>query len=145
MPNIIPTKMAKNFSPESPTVNMIGKGTGIKGDIKSDGDFRIDGTLNGSIHSNGKIVVGQTGIIEGEIVCQNADISGAVKASIKVKELLSLKATSKVNGDIFTGKLAIEPGAKFTGTCNMGEDERSSYPRLENDDVQSKEKEKVLG
>lgn len=137
--------MAKNFSPEAPTVNMVGKGTGIKGDIRSDGDFRIDGTLTGSIQSNGKIVVGQTGVIEGEVICQNADISGMVKASIKVKELLSLKSTSIINGDIYTGKLAIEPGARFTGTCNMGDDEKPRLPRMEADDATAPEKEKVIG
>lgn len=135
--------MAKNFSPEAPTVNMVGKGTGIKGDIKSDGDFRIDGTLNGSIQSNGKIVVGQSGFIEGELVCQNADISGEVKATIRVKELLSLKATSKVNGEIYTGKLAIEPGARFTGTCNMGEDDKTRLPRTETKDATAQEREKI--
>jgi cytoskeletal protein CcmA (bactofilin family) len=137
--------MAKNFPQEAPTVNMIGKGTGIKGDIKSDGDFRIDGTLTGSVHSNGKIVVGQTGIIDGELTCQNADISGAVKASIRVKDLLSLKATSKVTGDIVTSKLAIEPGAKFTGTCTMSEEERPAAPRFEQKDAHPKEQEKVAG
>ena len=137
--------MAKNITMETPTINMIGKGTIIKGDIKSDGDFRIDGTLNGSINSNGKIVVGQTGIIEGEINCQNADISGAVKATIKVRELLSLKSSSRVNGEVYTGKLAIEPGAKFTGTCNMGEEKPAQPNRIEEKDGSFKEKEKVLG
>ena len=112
--------MAKNIINETPAVNMIGKGTSIKGDIRSDGDFRVDGTLTGSIQSNGKIVVGVSGSIEGDITCQNADISGDVKAHIKVTELLSLKANAVVSGDILTNKLAIEPGAVFTGACKMG-------------------------
>jgi cytoskeletal protein CcmA (bactofilin family) len=136
--------MAKTITNETPTVNVIGKGTSMKGDVRSDGDFRIDGNLNGSIHSTGKIVVGNTGSIEGEINCQNADISGVVKATIKVKELLSLKATCKVNGDIHTNKLAIEPGAVFTGTCNMGT-ESEVAPRPETKYGSVKEKEKVLG
>ena len=123
---------------------MIGKGTSIKGDVKSDGDFRIEGNLNGSIQSTGKIVVGTTGTIEGEINCQNADISGNVKATIRVKELLSLKATCKVRGDVHTNKLAIEPGAVFTGTCNMGE-ETGITPKPELKNGPLKEKEKVLG
>jgi cytoskeletal protein CcmA (bactofilin family) len=136
--------MAKIITNETPTVNMIGKGTSIKGDVRSDGDFRIDGNLNGSIHSTGKIVVGSTGQIEGEINCQNADISGVVKATIKVKELLSLKATCKVNGDVHTDKLAIEPGAIFTGTCSMGENEKIT-PKPEMTHGPVKEKEKILG
>ncbi len=136
--------MAKNLTYETPTVNMIGKGTSIKGDIRSDGDFRIDGILLGSIQSNGKIVVGPTGSIEGQIICQNADISGNVKATIKVAELLSFKATSRINGDINTSKLAIEPGAKFTGTCTMV-DESSTRPNAEIRNEPVKEKEKVTG
>jgi cytoskeletal protein CcmA (bactofilin family) len=136
--------MAKTITNETPTVNMIGKGTSIKGDVKSDGDFRIDGNLNGSITSTGKIVVGNTGSIDGQITCQNADISGVVKATIKVKELLSLKATCKVNGDVHTNKLAIEPGAIFTGTCNMGDDAELS-PVPDTKYGSTKEKEKILG
>ena len=111
--------MAKTNVIETPAINMIGKGTSIKGDISSNGDFRIDGSLTGTIKSDGKIVVGVTGSIDGEVVCQNADISGSVNASIEVTELLSLKSTSVVKGDIVTDKLAIEPGAKFSGTCSM--------------------------
>jgi len=138
--------MAKTIISETPAVNMIGKGTSIKGDIRSDGDFRVDGILHGSIQSNGKIVVGVSGSIDGDITCQNADISGQVKAVIKVKELLSLKSTSKVTGEVHTSKLAIEPGAKFSGTCNM-EDEAEIRAMKENQANGSitKEKEKITG
>lgn len=113
--------MAKNNIVETPTVNTIGKGTSIKGDVRSNGDFRIDGELKGSIHSDGKIVIGASGMVDGEINCLNADISGTVKANINVRELLSLKSSCNVNGDIVTNKLAIEPGARFSGTCSMDE------------------------
>jgi cytoskeletal protein CcmA (bactofilin family) len=103
----------------SPSINFLANGTSMAGEIKSNGDFRIDGTLEGSISSKGKIVVGSSGKVKGEIVCQNADISGDIKAKIVVHELLTLKSTAVLNGDIFTKKLAIEPGAYFTGTCNM--------------------------
>jgi cytoskeletal protein CcmA (bactofilin family) len=112
--------MSKIIPSETPSVNIIGNGTDIKGDIKSNGDLRIDGFIKGTIKASGKVVVGSTGRVEGEINCQNADISGEVKAHIKVSELLSLKANAIVSGDIFTNKLAIEPGAVFTGACKMG-------------------------
>lgn len=105
----------------SPTLNFLGSGTTIDGDIQSTGDFRIDGNLKGSINSRGKVVVGSSGRIDGDVVCQNADISGTIQAKLIVHELLILKASAIVHGDILTSKLAIEPGAKFTGTCNMGE------------------------
>jgi cytoskeletal protein CcmA (bactofilin family) len=111
--------MSKNREPEIPVINILGPGAMVKGEIQVNGDFRIDGTLHGLIQCKGKIVVGPTGKIEGEIQCQNADFSGEVKATVKVSELLTLKETAQFNGDIITGKLAIEPGARFSGTCNM--------------------------
>lgn len=111
--------MAKNREPEMPAINIMGAGTVIKGEINVNGDFRVDGALIGNIQCKGKIVVGETGRIEGEIICQSADFSGDVKATVKVSELLTLKETAKFSGDITTGKLAIEPGAKFSGTCKM--------------------------
>ena len=102
-----------------PTINILGPGAFVKGEIQVNGDFRIDGTLNGAIQCKGKIVVGPTGKIEGVIQCQNADFSGEVTATVIVSELLTLKETARFSGDITTGKLAIEPGAKFSGTCTM--------------------------
>ena len=111
--------MAKNTEIESPSINLLGTGTVVKGNITSNGDFRIDGSLVGSIQSKGKVVVGPTGSVEGEIICQNADFSGNIKAQVSVTELLTLKSTSKLIGDIKTTKLAIEPGAMFSGSCKM--------------------------
>ena len=101
-------------------VNMIGAGTIITGDIVSKGDIRVDGTLKGSVNTEGKVVLGSKGIIEGDVICKDADISGLIKAKITVSQLLSLKTTAKLNGDIITDKLSIEPGATFSGSCSMG-------------------------
>ena len=101
-------------------VNMIGTGTTINGDIQSKGDIRVDGTLKGSVTTEGKVVLGRDGVIEGDVVCKNADVSGILKAKITVSQLLSLKTSAKLNGDITTSKLSIEPGAEFTGSCSMG-------------------------
>ena len=101
-------------------VNMIGAGTVITGDIQSNGDIRVDGTLKGSVNTTGKVVLGKEGVIEGDVVCNDADISGVIKAKISVSQLLSLKSTAKLSGDIITNKLSIEPGASFTGSCSMG-------------------------
>ena len=109
-----------NKSEHSSAVNMIGAGTVITGDITSKGDIRVDGALNGSVKTEGKVVLGQDGVIEGDVVCRDADIAGTLKAKITVSQLLTLKASAKLNGDIITNKLAIEPGASFTGSCSMG-------------------------
>lgn len=112
--------MAKNNIPEAPpSANLIQSGTSITGDIESNGNIRIDGSLIGTVIAGGKVILGSTGSVDGEIKCINADVEGRVKGTIQVKELLSLKATAVVTGELFTAKLAIEPGARFTGTCTM--------------------------
>jgi cytoskeletal protein CcmA (bactofilin family) len=100
--------------------NQILQGTSINGEINSTNDIRIDGILVGTLICKGKLVLGPAGKIEGNVTCQTADISGSIKGNISVSELLTLKATAIIEGDIVTQKLAVEPGANFTGSCSMG-------------------------
>lgn len=112
--------MAKTNEQISKEVNRIVEGTVIEGQIKANGDIRIDGTITGSIDAKGKVIVGPNGTVDGDIVCQSADVYGKLKVKITVAELLYLKSTAKLSGDIITDKLAIDPGAVFAGTCSMG-------------------------
>jgi len=122
--------MAKiNIEADTKVINLIAKGTKITGDIISEGDIRIDGELKGNITCKGRLVVGNSGNITGEIKCNTSEISGAVKGKISISELLALKATSKVTGDIATGKLSIEPGAVFSGSCKMGSETKPDENR----------------
>jgi cytoskeletal protein CcmA (bactofilin family) len=114
---------------ESPVRNLIGTGTVIKGDIESNGDIRIDGQLIGSIKSNGKVTIGQTGTLEGDITCKQAEIAGNVKGIITTEELTSLKATAKLEVDLTTKQLLIEVGAQFTGKCVMGQQSTIAMPK----------------
>tara|TARA_R110000868_G_scaffold387132_4_gene655657 strand:- start:252 stop:683 length:432 start_codon:yes stop_codon:yes gene_type:complete len=100
--------------------NHINSDTVIEGSIKAKGNLRIDGKLTGTLECQGRVVIGASGSVEGEIRCENAEIEGSIKANVVVSELLSLKTTAKVQGDIVTKKLAIEPGASFSGSCSMG-------------------------
>ena len=100
-------------------INTITVGTSIKGDIQANGDFRLDGTLEGNITLTGKLVIGEQGRIVGNVVCQNANVIGIIDGNLSVKEFLTLYSTSKVRGDIVANKRAVEPGAYFTGTCHM--------------------------
>lgn len=102
------------------SINIISEGTTIKGDINANGDTRIDGELIGNISSKGKLVVGPNGKIEGEIRCNNVEVSGFIKGKVTITELLIMKSSSKIEGDIIAGKLSVEPGATFSGTCAMG-------------------------
>ena len=121
----------KNNSTDPGSVNLIGGGTKIIGDINSSGDIRIDGHLIGNISTNGKFVLGQNGVVEGNISSTNADISGEVKGKLNVNETLSLKKSARVSGDIITGKLVIESGALFNGNCNMGAKVKNMHPATE--------------
>lgn len=111
--------MAKIPTSETPSANLIQSDTYITGDIFSGGNIRIDGVLKGTLRCLGKMILGPTGRMEGELLAQNADLEGKITGNVLVAELLSLKATAEINGDITSNKLAIEPGARFTGACNM--------------------------
>lgn len=117
-------KSKSEISGEAPApgtggATIIAAGTSLKGDINSNGDIRIDGTLQGNIQCTAKVVIGSNGKVEGDITGQQADIMGTVTGTIKVKELLQLKGGSQVSGNIYAGKLQIEPSANFNGQCHM--------------------------
>ena len=117
--------MAKYNETDNTTINLISNGTDITGDVKSNGDIRIDGSLTGNLSTKGKVVIGPTGRISGEVNCKNSEVSGIIEGKIIVGQLLNLKASSKILGDIVTSKLAIEPGARFTGTCKMSDNDNN--------------------
>ncbi len=100
--------------------NVIGKGTTIEGNLDTSGNIRIEGKIVGNIKSRQKIALGMGSQVEGNVSAQNADIEGNVKGKIEIQEILVLKATAVITGDIVTGKLVIEPGATFNGSCKMG-------------------------
>ncbi|MBX2942330.1 MAG: polymer-forming cytoskeletal protein [Cyclobacteriaceae bacterium] len=104
----------------SNSTNTIGKGTVLEGNIETYGNIRIEGKVIGNIKSKSKIALGNSSQVEGNIIAQNADLEGEVKGRIEISEMLILKATAVVHGDIITGKLVVEPGAIFNGTCKMG-------------------------
>lgn len=113
----------KTEMPQTKTGNgttLISAGTKLKGDISSSSDLRIDGTIVGNIHSSSKIVIGSSGVVEGDISGNQADIVGKVSGNIRAKELLQLRGESIVTGNLYAGKLQIEPSATFNGQCHMG-------------------------
>lgn len=115
------TAMARtNEAAPDLAINRVVESTEIEGDIRCESNIRIDGTFKGNLTTKGRLVVGPSGKIDGTVLCQNAEVEGLVKGKINVQQLLSLKATARIEGDINTDKLSIEPGAAFTGACNMG-------------------------
>lgn len=126
--------MAKNVTmdQEMGPINTITNGTTIKGNISANGDFRLDGTLQGNITLNGKLVIGEAGLITGNVVCQNATIIGKVNGNLTVQELLELNASACVKGDIIINKLSIQSGASFSGTCRMLDEVRKEQHQSDN-------------
>ena len=103
----------------SSAASLISAGTTLTGDLNSNSDLRIDGTLVGNINSTAKVIIGANGTVKGDISGQQADILGRVTGAVKVKELLQLKGSSVVQGNIHAGKLQVEPTATFNGECHM--------------------------
>jgi len=113
--------MIKNKSTENTSDhNKIVEGAELQGNLRSPGDIRVDGKVKGNLTVGGKLVVGPTGYIEGDIVAKEISISGQVVGKLNVKGLSSLHKTARMQAELTTEKLAIEPGAQFTGTCQMG-------------------------
>lgn len=104
--------------------------TKFKGDIVSDADFRIDGELEGTIKIKGKLIVGKSGKLNGTIDCSTADIEGSVKGSLKATNILSLKSSSKIEGEVFIGKLIVEAGATFNASCSMRSADENSVKKI---------------
>jgi cytoskeletal protein CcmA (bactofilin family) len=100
-------------------LNSLVKGTTVEGSIYSESDIRVDGTIKGNLTCKAKVIVGPTGVIDGEVKCQNAMIEGKMFGKLRVTDLLSVKETAEIVGDVVTGKLLVQPGAVFNVTCNM--------------------------
>lgn len=100
-------------------INVINKNTSIKGDIISDGDYRIDGTVEGELKVKGKVIIGLTGKVKGKVETSNAEIEGAFDGSLLVHETLTIKSSASITGEIIISKLSVEPGATFNASCQM--------------------------
>jgi cytoskeletal protein CcmA (bactofilin family) len=100
--------------------SIIGKGTSVEGDLNTVGNIRIEGDVKGNVNCKSKIALGQSSYVEGIVVAQNAEIAGEIQGSIEVSELLILRPTAIIHGDIVTNKLVVESGASFNGSCRMG-------------------------
>lgn len=99
--------------------NVIAKNSTFIGDIISEGDFRIDGVLEGTLKTKGRVIIGVEGSIKGAVEAANAEIEGKFSGQLSVANILTIKPTANISGDVVIGKLSIEPGAIFNATCAM--------------------------
>lgn len=112
-------KMARGNENETNARNLIANGTEITGDIKTDGHIRIEGKLKGNLMSQGRVVVGKSGSIVGEVECKNCQIEGVIEGKITAFEELSISSSGKIHGEMNFGQLEVEKGGVFTGTSNL--------------------------
>lgn len=103
----------------SGALNALVKGTTVEGTLRCENDLRVDGTIKGKLSCQSKVIIGPTGVVEGEIRCQNAVIEGRFKGVLQVTELLNVRETAEVEGDITTSKLLVQSGARFNVSCKM--------------------------
>ena len=135
------SKNKTDMAQEKPTngngTTLIGSGTTLKGDISSNSDLRIDGTVIGNIHSTAKVVIGANGVVEGDISGNQADIIGKVTGNIKAKDLLQLRGDSTVTGNLYAEKLQVEPSATFNGQCHMGSINKVADLKMANEEKEA--------
>lgn len=129
-------KKSRNNEQVSREQNKISQGTKIVGDIVAKGAFRIEGTVEGTVTTPGKVVVGKSGFISGTLTCENADFEGKFSGKLDIADTLTLRSSSHIEGEVFVGKLAVEPGATFNASCAM----KGNVKSLKNDDDKRKEK-----
>lgn len=121
-------------TPSTTTSNSLVQGTSMEGAIVADKDIRIDGSLKGTLTCKGKVIIGPTGQIVGDITCENAVIEGRFEGILIVGDVLHVKETAKIDGDVTTQKLVVQPGSIFNVKCKMGSSTTPNGRRMMPDD-----------
>ena len=114
--------------------NIIGEGSTLTGNLNSSGNIRLEGKVKEDITSSSKVACGETSIVDGNVTADNAEIAGKVTGKVTVNDLLILKSSAKIQGDISTNNLVIESGASFNGACAMGTEESVDDEPIEDDE-----------
>ena len=111
------------------SLNSIVQGTSLEGKAKAGSDFRVDGSIKGELHCDAKVIIGPTGLVEGTVKCQNAVIEGRFEGTLLVDELLNIRETAKVIGDVSYGKLIVQSGAVISGSYKVGNAISNGLPK----------------
>ncbi|HQU58682.1 MAG TPA: polymer-forming cytoskeletal protein, partial [Saprospiraceae bacterium] len=136
-------KNAGVVSSSTHSLNSLVQGTTVEGTVKSESDIRIDGAIKGKLFCDAKVIIGPTGFVEGQIRCQNAVIEGKFEGTLEVAELLNIRETAKISGEVTTDKLIVQSGATFNVTCSMGSSQqrKASGPNASMNSFKKEEKE----
>jgi len=102
-------------------INMVGEGTLFEGTLRAESNVRVSGHIKGKLDVEGRAIVTQEGVVEGELHATDADVAGSMQGEIHVAERLMLKSTARVDGTIEAGRIKVEEGALFAGECRIGD------------------------
>lgn len=127
----------KVSAPAHSLVSLV-QGTVVEGTVEAESDIRIDGRIKGKLICKAKVIVGPSGHIEGEIICQNAVVEGHINGKVEVRELLNVRETARIEGKVQTDKLIVQSGALFNVECHMGKEEAEAVLQSANPDKEEK-------
>ncbi len=131
-PKKVESKHVKSSSPSTNALNSLVQGTFVEGKIKATNDIRIDGTIKGELFCDSKVIIGPSGVVEGTIKCKNAVVEGRFNGNLIVKELLNIRETAKVKGEVSYGKLVVQSGAVISGSYKVADEgSNGSYKNIE--------------
>ncbi|MEM1327820.1 MAG: polymer-forming cytoskeletal protein [Bacteroidota bacterium] len=112
-------KTSSSSAPSSNGLNSLVNGTKVEGNISSDSDIRVDGAIKGTLNCKAKVIIGPTGMVEGEIYAENAMIEGRFEGILQINEVLHITEQARVTGEISASKLVVQPGAVINGSFDM--------------------------
>lgn len=127
---------AASMTANSAAVNSLVKGTVVEGTVRAESDIRVDGAIYGDLTCSAKVIIGPTGEIKGEVKCLSAIIDGKFEGKLTVEDLLTVRETASVIGDIKTGKLIVQAGAVFNVSCDMGKSAQKQAPKNPNQRIE---------
>ena len=116
-------------------ITVISAGTELKGDLSAKGDIRIDGKLIGNLSSSSKVIIGTSGIIQGDITAERAEILGKVFGNLKISDMLVLNGNGEIKGNVYTHQLQMAPSASFNGECHMGGKTEANVVAITNNEI----------
>jgi len=106
-------------APPETVISIIGPGMKIVGDCRTDGTIRVEGTVEGTVQAGKAVVIGKQGVVRGDVLTQDAVISGRVEGKVVAESRLELQATCHIEGEIQTRRMQLEEGAVLNGTVQM--------------------------
>jgi cytoskeletal protein CcmA (bactofilin family) len=112
--------MKKTGYMDDGNITLLAKGVELRGEIKVEGTVRIDGRLDGDVHTRGEVIVGEDGVVKGSISAGSLISSGRIKATVTATERVQLLKTATLIGEVHSPIMMMEEGAKFQGVSDMG-------------------------